>query len=168
MLCLVLFPYLSHTCIFHFHKTVQTLYNSYISFLGIFISLFPACHDPKPLFSWMSYQQIYSMLDWVCFLILKATIPKFILLLLLKRVGFQDHFCQTVRCRSIFGYVFLQLAVVMQYHRKMQSVSTSLSQICPVLRGSTRVRIIEQNLSDVLTVLQGKDDTFRMLLHHFN
>lgn len=85
-----------------------------------------------------------------------------------ERVGFQDHFCQTLRCRSIFGYVFLQLAVVMQYHRKMQSVSTSLSQICPVLRGSTRVRIIEQNLSDVLTVLQGKDDTFRMLLHHFN
>lgn len=50
-------------------------------------------------------------------------------------VGFRNHFCQTLRCRSIFGYVFLQLAVVTQYHRKMQSVSTSLSQICPVLRG---------------------------------
>lgn len=34
--------------------------------------------------------------------------------------------------------------------------------------GSTREVIIEQDFSDGLAVLQGKEDTFGMLLHHFN
>lgn len=83
-----------------------------------------------------------------------------------QRVRLRDHFCHTLKYRNC--YVFLQLAVLWQSLSQKDAVSEHFI-VSDRSRTSrwVHVWITEQGLSDILTVLQGKEDTFRMLLHHF-